>query len=91
MNVLRAVNENRINLKVINAALPDEYIQHGGVNKLKEVYGFTPEAIIENWTAIKLYMRFAVEREQVAVMASSDDKSLGNEDYYEGKTGCARC
>ena len=47
MNVLRAVNENRINLKVINAALPDEYIQHGGVNKLKEVYGFTPEAIIE--------------------------------------------
>lgn len=46
MNVLRAVNENRINLKVINAALPDEYIQHGGVNKLKEVYGFTPEAII---------------------------------------------
>mgnify|MGYP003156951245 FL=1 len=47
MNVLRAVNENRINLKVINAALPDEYIQHGGVNTLKEVYGFTPEAIIE--------------------------------------------
>ena len=47
MNVLRAVNENRINLKVINAALPDEYIQHGGVNKLKEVYGFTPGAIIE--------------------------------------------
>jgi 1-deoxy-D-xylulose-5-phosphate synthase len=47
MNVLRAVNENRFNLKVINAALPDEYIQHGGVNKLKEVYGFTPEAIIE--------------------------------------------
>ncbi len=47
MNVLRAVNENRINLKVINAALPDEYIQHGGVSKLKEVYGFTPEAIIE--------------------------------------------
>ena len=47
MNVLRAVNENRINLKVINVALPDEYIQHGGVNKLKEVYGFTPEAIIE--------------------------------------------
>lgn len=47
MNVLRAVNENRINLKVINAALPDEYIQHGGVNKLKEVYGFTPESIIE--------------------------------------------
>lgn len=47
MNVLRAVNENRITLKVINAALPDEYIQHGGVNKLKEVYGFTPEAIIE--------------------------------------------
>ena len=47
MNVLRAVNKNRINLKVINAALPDEYIQHGGVNKLKEVYGFTPEAIIE--------------------------------------------
>lgn len=47
MNVLRAVNENRINLKVINAALPDKYIQHGGVNKLKEVYGFTPEAIIE--------------------------------------------
>ena len=47
MNVLRAVNENRINLKVINAALPDVYIQHGGVNKLKEVYGFTPEAIIE--------------------------------------------
>lgn len=47
MNVLRAVNENRINLKVINAALPDEYIQHGGVNRLKEVYGFTPEAIIE--------------------------------------------
>ncbi len=47
MNVLRAVNENRINLKVINAALPDEYIQHGRVNKLKEVYGFTPEAIIE--------------------------------------------
>ena len=47
MNVLRTVNENRINLKVINAALPDEYIQHGGVNKLKEVYGFTPEAIIE--------------------------------------------
>ncbi len=45
----------------------------------------------KNWTAIKLYMRFAVEREQVAVMASSDDKSLGNEDYYEGKTGCARC
>lgn len=47
MNVLRAVNENRINLKVVNAALPDEYIQHGGVNKLKEVYGFTPEAILE--------------------------------------------
>ena len=44
----------------------------------------------KNWTAIKLYMRFAVEREQVAVMASSDDKSLGK-DYYEGKTGCARC
>lgn len=47
MNVLRAVNENRINLKVINASLPDDYIEHGGVAKLKEVYGFTPEAIIE--------------------------------------------
>ena len=45
----------------------------------------------KNWTAIKLYMRLAVEREQVAFMVSSDDKSLGNEDYYEGKTGSARC
>ncbi len=31
-------------------------------------------------------MRFAVEREQVAVMASSDDKSLGNETSYEKST-----
>ncbi len=45
----------------------------------------------KNWTAIKLYMRFAVERRQIAFIAALDDKSLGNEDYYERKTGCARC
>ena len=47
MNVLRIVNENRLDIKVINASLPDEYIQHGSVTKLKEAYGFTPDAIIE--------------------------------------------
>ncbi len=47
MNVLRIINENRLDIKVINASLPDEYIQHGSVTKLKEAYGFTPDAIIE--------------------------------------------
>lgn len=47
MNVLRAVNENGYDIKVINASLPDEYMPHGGVAKLKEAYGFTPDAIIE--------------------------------------------
>ena len=47
MNVLRIVNENRLDIKIINASLPDEYIQHGSVTKLKEAYGFTPDAIIE--------------------------------------------
>lgn len=47
MNVLRIVNENRYDIKVVNASLPDEYIQHGSVSKLKESCGFTPDAIIE--------------------------------------------
>lgn len=47
MNVLRAVNENGYDIKVINASLPDEYMPHGGVAKLKEAYGFTADAIIE--------------------------------------------
>ena len=47
MNVLRVVNENGYDIKVINASLPDEYMPHGGVAKLKEACGFTPDAIIE--------------------------------------------
>lgn len=49
MNVLRAVNENGYDIKVINASLPDEYMPHGGVAKLKEAYGFTADAIIEKF------------------------------------------
>lgn len=47
MNVLRMVNENRYDIKVINASLPDDYIQHGSVTKLKEACGFTPDVMIE--------------------------------------------
>ena len=47
MNVLRCANENNLNMKVINAALPDEYLPHGSIAKLKEISGFTIEDILK--------------------------------------------
>ena len=45
MNVLKKINEEKLNFKVINIALPDEYLPHGKPSQLKEQYGFTPEKI----------------------------------------------
>lgn len=47
MNVLRCANENNLNMKVINVALPDEYLPHGSIAKLKEISGFTIEDILK--------------------------------------------
>ncbi len=47
MNVLRSVNENGYDIRVVNAALPDAYMAHGNVAKLKEMCGFTPDDIIK--------------------------------------------
>ena len=47
MNVLRIVNENGYNIRVVTASLPDEYMTHGAVGRLKEECGFTPDDIIE--------------------------------------------
>ena len=47
MNVLRSVNENGYDIRVVNAALPDAYMTHGNVAKLKEMCGFTPDDIIK--------------------------------------------
>lgn len=47
MNVLRIVNEGGYDIKVVNAALPDDYMAHGNVAKLKEMCGFTPDDIIK--------------------------------------------
>ncbi len=46
MSVLRCVNENNLSMKVINVALPDEYLTHGSIAKLKEISGFTTEDIL---------------------------------------------
>lgn len=47
MNVLRIVNENGYNIRVVTASLPDEYMTHGSVGRLKDECGFTPDDIIE--------------------------------------------
>ena len=47
MNVLRIVNEGGYDIKVVNASLPDAYMTHGSVAKLKEMSSFTPDDIIK--------------------------------------------
>ncbi len=46
MNVLRYVNENNIDIKVINVALPDEYLEHGNISELKKQIGFRGKEIV---------------------------------------------
>lgn len=47
MNVLRIINDNNLKLKVINIALPDEYLTHGNIAKLKEISNFTVDDILK--------------------------------------------
>ena len=47
MNVLRYVNESNLNVKVLNKSLPDEFIEHGEANALKELYGLKATDILE--------------------------------------------
>ena len=46
-SVLSYVNDKHSNIKVINAALPDHFIEHGSVNELREEYGLTAQNISE--------------------------------------------
>ena len=48
MNVLRYVNENNLGVKVLNKALPDEFIEHGESGELKTLYGLGADAVIED-------------------------------------------
>ena len=48
MNVLRYVNENNLSVKVLNKALPDEFIEHGEASELKNLYGLGADAILED-------------------------------------------
>lgn len=47
MNVLRFVNEERLDIRVINVGLADDYLPHGDVKKLKEISGFGTEEILK--------------------------------------------
>ena len=48
MNVLRYVNENNLGVKVLNKALPDEFIEHGESGELKTLYGLGADAVVED-------------------------------------------
>ena len=48
MNVLRYVNENNLSVKVLNKALPDEFIEHGEASELKTLSGLGTDAILED-------------------------------------------
>ena len=48
MNVLRYINENNLSVKVLNKALPDEFIEHGEAGELKTLYGLGADAILED-------------------------------------------
>ena len=48
MNVLKYVNENALNIKVLNKALPDKFIEHGEASELKGIYGLEADKILED-------------------------------------------
>ena len=45
MNVLDYVNRKNINVKVYNAALKDEFIEHGSVSEMRNKYGLDTDSI----------------------------------------------
>lgn len=49
--VSRFVEECKINIRVLNIALPDDYIEHGSVDILKAETGIDSESVVERVTA----------------------------------------
>ena len=52
--VLEVVNKNRLDVKVLNITLPDDYIEHGSVKALREEVLLDPESIAKR--AITAYI-----------------------------------
>ncbi len=48
MNVLEYVNSNNIDVRVYNAALKDQYIEHGNVSELRNKYGLNTDIIADD-------------------------------------------
>ena len=49
--VLETLNELRIDVPVVRVGWPDEFIEHGKVEALREKYGLTAEAAMEKAAA----------------------------------------
>ncbi len=48
MNVLKFVNDSALDIKVLNRALPDAFIEHGEAGELRDLYGLNAEEILED-------------------------------------------
>lgn len=48
MNVLKFVNDSALDIKVLNKALPDTFIEHGEAVELRDLYGLNAEEILED-------------------------------------------
>ncbi len=72
--VLETVNELRLPVEVVRVGWPDEFIEHGKVEQLRQKYGLTAEAALER---LRPYLKATSQRVSTSASQHVSESASG--------------